>query len=99
MDTAQAEDCSDSTSGTQFKAQKPRFDSVIVFGEGPVKPVLLDKEITLLQKEQWESYRRDPYTTKEPDFWLLQQPKLLAQIERIYQEEKITINEKQDLIE
>ena len=94
MTSAQSEANSDNTSSKNY-----RFDSVVVFGQGPVKPVLLEEEVTSQQAAKWQEYRTDPYTHEEPDFWLIQQPKYLQQLEKIKQEEKITEEEKLKLIE
>jgi uncharacterized SAM-binding protein YcdF (DUF218 family) len=49
-----------------------RVDRLIVFGNGPVKPVLLWEEATLDQQTQWETFQRDPlYADEEPDFRIL----------------------------
>lgn len=79
--------------------QKSTFDTVIVFGQGPIKPVLLEKETTDEQLSSWKAYSADPFRHKEPGFWLVQQPKHLQQIEKIHEAEKITAEEKERLIE
>ncbi len=100
MATAQAGENPDNTSSIKIiTPARSRFDSVIVFGQGPVKPVLLRDEITDEQYRAWELYRQDPHVNKEPDFWLIQQPKLLSQLVKINLEEKITAGEKIQLTE
>lgn len=78
---------------------KSKFDTVIVFGQGPVKPVFLEEEVTTEQLSAWKAYRDNPFSTKEPEYWIIQQPKYLQQIARIKEEAKITDEEKAKLIE
>lgn len=50
------------------RAQELKLDSLIVFGQGPVKPVLLESELTTAQAEQWRVFVKDPLHSAEPDF-------------------------------
>jgi hypothetical protein len=60
-----------------------KFDTTIVFGEGPVRPILLPHEVASDQAVAWENYKRDPQRFKEPNFWIMQQPRYLAQLTKI----------------
>jgi len=74
------------------------LDTIIVFGEGPLKPVLLEQETTEKQKLQWEKYRHDPRHTREPDFWLMQQPRYLSQLEKIQFADNLSPDQKANKI-
>lgn len=50
------------------KENFPKFDSVIVFGQGPVKPILFHDELTPEQKTTLEEFKKDPLHKTEPDF-------------------------------
>lgn len=50
----------------------PALDITIVFGEGPVKPVLLLQELTSAQRETWASFKRKPLVHAEPDFYVIE---------------------------
>lgn len=60
------------------------YDTVIVFGEGPVKPILLPSELTKSQYNEWQAFYKDTLQSAEPDFWLLQSPKYLSQLQKIH---------------
>jgi hypothetical protein len=59
------------------------IDILIAFGEGPIKPVLLDKELTASQKKQWERYKKDPLRTPEPNFWCMESYRHLMELRKI----------------
>lgn len=75
------------------------FDSVIVFGQGPIRPVLLETEANQEQLDSWKSFQQDPFTVKEPNFWLIQHSKYTQQLVKIQEEKRITDTEKAKLIE
>src|SRR5438045_2887297 len=58
----------------------PQFDTLIVFGEGPVKPVLTPPEITTEQQNQWNEFKNDPLQTREPNFWVIEDRSSLSQL-------------------
>ena len=76
-----------------------KFDATIVFGEGPVRPILLPDEVSYEQAVAWENYKKDPKKYKEPNFWLMQQPRYLAQLAKIDAREDIDSEEKARLKE
>ena len=49
-----------------------KFETLIVFGQGPVKPVLLTEELTPEQKNQWDNFKKDPLHNREPDFRVIE---------------------------
>lgn len=49
-----------------------KFDTLIVFGQGPVKPVLVSNELTPEQKTEWEEFKKDPLHNKEPGFRVIE---------------------------
>jgi hypothetical protein len=57
---------------TKEYERKQVYDSIIVFGEGPNKRVLLPHEATPLQKATWESFTADPLHTPEPHFYIVE---------------------------
>lgn len=48
-----------------------QLDSLIVYGQGAVKPVLLESELTATQQAEWAEFLKDPLRSKEPDFRLV----------------------------
>jgi len=76
-----------------------KFDATIVFGEGPVRPILLPEEATQEQLTAWENYKKDPHRYREPNFWLMQQPRYLSQLAKIDQRDDISVAERKQLIE
>ncbi|MBI2195444.1 MAG: YdcF family protein [Candidatus Levybacteria bacterium] len=46
----------------------PKLDKLIVFGQGPVKPLLFSDELTPQQQAVWEDFKKDPLHKNEPDF-------------------------------
>lgn len=70
------------------------FDTIIVFGEGPIKPILLANQLTPLQQQQIEVFKQDPLKNAEPDFWFMQQPRALAQLIKIEQNELLSKKQK-----
>ncbi len=68
------------------------FDTVIVFGQGPIKPILLPSELTLAQHKQWIAYNQDIVHNWEPDFYMIQQSKQMAILEQI--DKRTDINER-----
>lgn len=49
-----------------------KIDLLIVFGQGPVKPLLRDSELDPQMKEKWEAFKADPLHNTEPDFRVLE---------------------------
>lgn len=88
MNTVQT-DAEDASDITQFS-----YTTVIVFGEGPVKPVLLEDEVSSKDKIAWFKYKEDPTSFDEPEFWLMQQPRQLAELAKIEQNRDLTDEEK-----
>ncbi len=90
---------SDEESAILTSEQAFSFDTVIVFGQGPVKPVLLENELTPKQLQKWKNYKDNPTHAPEPDFWLMQQPRSLAEIEKISSDKALSSQEKYEQIE
>lgn len=88
MNTVQT-DAEDASDITQFS-----YTTVIVFGEGPVKPVLLEDEVSSKEKIAWFKYKEDPTSFEEPAFWLMQQPRQLAELAKIEQNVDLSEDEK-----
>jgi len=93
MITAQAADTTDDESIIHTKEDTP-FDTVLVFGEGPIKPILLPEELTPQQFRQLDLYNSDSAVYPEPDFWLMQQPRNLAQLKKIDDQKELSSEEK-----
>jgi len=51
---------------------KKKFDTLIVFGQGPVKRVLLADELNDQQIIEWEEFKKDPLHGKEPNFRVIE---------------------------
>ena len=78
---------------------KKKFDTLIVFGQGPVKPVLLSDELTSEQKTEWEEFKKDPLHGKEPNFRVLESSSFLEVLSDIDKRSDISPEEKKQLIE
>lgn len=50
------------------EVNSPKLDTLIVFGQGPVKPILFNDELSPEQKLIWEDFKKDPLRKDEPDF-------------------------------
>lgn len=74
------------------------YNTLIVFGEGPVKPILLETELTSEQKSIWECYQSNPNNFPEPDFFLMQQQKSLGLIDKIKLDKELSNTEKNKAI-
>ncbi|QQG44231.1 MAG: YdcF family protein [Candidatus Roizmanbacteria bacterium] len=57
------------------------IDITIVFGQGPVKPVLLEEELNLAQKKEWHKYKNSK-KVPEPEFFCMKQRKYLLELEK-----------------
>jgi hypothetical protein len=86
-----------STSNTT--SDKAQFDTIIVFGQGPVKPVLLSRELTPQQRKQWDAFKEDPIHNREPNFYLLTDPLYLEELEIIKKYKKLSVRDKAFFIE
>lgn len=64
------------------KSKKP-FDVVITFGEGPIKPVLLEEELNEKEKKKWLLYKSNPIKQPEPNFFCLKQHSYLSNLKKI----------------
>lgn len=51
---------------------KRQLDTIIVFGNGPVKPLLLPEQMTEEQRVVWEQFKQNPLKSTEPDFRILE---------------------------
>ncbi len=89
----------DEDASSQSKPKGFSFDTVIVFGEGPIKPILLPEELTPQQFREMDLFNSDPLKYPEPNFWLMQQPRNLAQLKKIDEQKGLTIEEKKELKE
>lgn len=65
------------------KEKKLPFDTVIVFGQGPIKPILLPEQLSPAQFRKLDLFRSNPLAYKEPDFWLMQNASNLQQLRKI----------------
>lgn len=55
----------------RFTHHQP-LDVTLVFGQGPVKPLLLEEELSSEQKTMWDSYKTHSLTASEPDFFVIE---------------------------
>ncbi len=99
MQSVQEADSEEESAQITTSKQSFSFDTVIVFGQGPVKPVLLENELTPKQLQKWQAYKNDPTHAPEPEFWLMQQPRSLAEIEKIYADKYLTTDQKSQQVE
>ena len=73
-----------------------KYNTVLVFGEGPLKPVLIDEELSLLQKTLWTLDHHKSAT--ELDFHVMQNPQHLSQLEKIMTDKLLSQSEKMTLV-
>lgn len=59
------------------------FDTIIVFGQGPVKPLFLPSELPEDLRDKWAKYKQDQLHTREPNFFVLEDPVYLSKIDDI----------------
>ncbi len=60
-----------------LEVEKPkRFDTIIVFGQGPVKEIKLATELTPQEKSQWDEFTRNPRGELDPDFYAIDRESL-----------------------
>jgi len=60
---------------------KNSVDVLMVFGQGPVKPLLRREELNSEMVERWEKFKTDPLHQNEPDFRVLEGEVFLKQLE------------------
>lgn len=53
------------------EAGKPHVKTMLLLGQGPVKPVLKPEELTTEQRTQWEIFKKSPLHQAEPEFRVL----------------------------
>lgn len=51
---------------------KNKVDLLMVFGQGPVKPLLRDSDLDPEMKSRWEAFKVDPLHSEEPDFRVIE---------------------------
>jgi len=56
-------------------------DLLVVLGQGPVKPLILNSDLDSAMKQKWENFKIDPLHNTEPDFRVLEGKKYLLQLE------------------
>lgn len=76
---------------------KKKYDTVIVFGQGPVKPVLLPSELTDKQRQEWKDFEEDPLHKNEPRFRVLKSAE--REFGAIIGNPELTESERRQLIE
>lgn len=50
----------------------PKFDKIIVFGQGPVKEIKLLSELSDEERAQWNKFIQDPREDYDPDFYAIE---------------------------
>ena len=83
----------------QQQQGKEKFEKLIVFGQGPVKPVLLYEELTPDQNKEWEEFKKDPLHNKEPDFRVIEGDAYLSSFVDIDKRPDLNTEEKTKLKE
>jgi hypothetical protein len=73
-----------------------KYNTVLVFGEGPLKPVLIGEELSLLQKTLWPLDHHK--SAAELDFHVMQNPQHLSQLEQIMTDKLLSQSEKMKLV-
>lgn len=67
-------------SSRETETQMPH-ELMVVFGQGPVKPLLLQEQLDVDQSERWEAFKKDPLHSSEPDFRVVEGEAFLKQLE------------------
>lgn len=78
---------------------KKKFNTIIVYGQGPVKPVLLLSELTPEQKTAWEQFKTNPLKQTEPDFRVIEGEVYLSDLDQIKNRSDISEADKKILNE
>ncbi len=75
-----------------------KLDTTIVFGEGPVKPVLLKSEATPAEQAIWEEFIKDPKHTVEPDFYIMRSHIVEGVEQNVFLRELESLRETDDVV-
>lgn len=51
--------------------RKPRFDTIIVFGQGPVKEIKTFKELIPAERALWDEFKKNPREDNDTDFYAI----------------------------
>lgn len=54
------------------EVESPQFDTIIVFGQGPVREIKLQKDLTAGEIEIWKKFEADPRNVDEPNFYVVE---------------------------
>ncbi|GEM_PF-1993087 len=76
------------------QSHRTRFDCIIVFGQGPVKPVLLPHELNPDQQQKWKEYKSGTSKRKEPNFYVIDDPSYLEKLSQIDTKPGFSLEEK-----
>lgn len=82
-----------------FSVRDISFNTLIVFGQGPIKPVLLPFELTPLQSQKWNDYINGISGRKEPHFYVLDESSYLDKLTEIKNSNSLSEEEKKSLTE
>lgn len=99
MQSVQIADSEEDLAKNTSEEQLFSFDTVVVFGQGPIKPVLLEHEVSRQQLQKLQAYKNDPTSAPEPDFWLMQTPRNLAELEKIALDRTVSRKQKREKVE
>ncbi len=69
-----------------------RYNAVIVFGQGPLKPILLEEELTAKQRIIWNTHSLNEKS--DPDFHVMQNPHELSRMHSIFNNKEYSDAEK-----
>ncbi|HRN71467.1 MAG TPA: ElyC/SanA/YdcF family protein [Candidatus Woesebacteria bacterium] len=78
--------------------ENSQSDVTIVFGQGPIKPVMLYEELTPEQQQEWNNFSQDPLHSKEPEFRVIEGV-YKKNLDEINEKDNLTQEEKRQLIE
>lgn len=81
------------------KSSEFQFDVIIVFGEGPIKPILILSELSSDQQAKWNGFKTDPLRSREPNFYVIEDNSYLEELENIASFKDLTDLEKAYLLE
>src|SRR5581483_815194 len=58
--------------GSKETEKRPRFDTIIVFGQGPVKEIKPKNKLTEEERGAWEKFKKNPRGTEDLDFYAVE---------------------------
>lgn len=81
----------------QPQQEKPHVPIMLVYGQGPIKPVLIKEELTEEQQVQWDEFSKDPLHHEEPEFRVIEGTAYTSELDKVEARTDISDEEKSQL--